>query len=130
MAFFEIHASAQSDIERALKEDRASAVKVLAIIQQIEADPDLQGRLLDREYSEECLAFMRWVEQYRQGNDLYRIKGWDPDDSQLIPYRIIYAYYPQQQNYVLLGIVPRGEFNYEQSNCYTQRILRDYQELL
>lgn len=129
MAFFDIHVSAQQDLDRALSENRKAAIQILAIIEQIEADPVLQDRLLDKKYSEECLEFMRWVEQYRKGNDLYRIKGWDLDDFTLIPYRIIYAYYPLQQSYVLLGIVPRGEFNYEQSNSYTQRILRDYEEL-
>lgn len=133
MQTVEIHDHAKDDIRNIIAVDRPGALKVLALLEQMQTDAELQERLLDRKTDdyEETVDVMRWVEQFRQGNDLYRIKIWEPDRARSLPYRVIYAYLPLDPiaNYVVLGVVNRKDFNYESDSEFTKRILCDYHEL-
>lgn len=69
----------------------------------------------------------KWVEQWKKGRDLWRLKVWDLEDKGL-RYRVVYAFVPGKLKYHVLGIVP-GDFNYDAGNELTRRILRAYEDL-
>ncbi|MET4160498.1 hypothetical protein ABIE61_000312 [Marinobacterium sp. MBR-111] len=133
MQTVEIHDHAKDDIRSIIAVDRPGALKVLALFEDMQTDAELQERLLDRKTDdyEETVDVMRWVEQFRQGNDLYRIKIWEPDRARALPYRVIYAYLPLDRiaNFVVLGVIHRKDFNYEPDHSFTKRILHDYHDL-
>lgn len=134
MAFLELHESAKNDLRVIRSLDRISFLRIMAILEQIECDPNLQNGLLEPRFEQDDIAFSRWVRQFNIGNNLYRMKMWSvcgrEDGLYPLNYRVIYAYYPKESSYVVLGVVPRGEFDYDdKSNAYACRILRDYYEI-
>lgn len=132
MQTVEIHDSAKDDVRRIISVDRSGGLRVVALLEQMQCDADLQGRMLDRvtDDPDELIDIMRWVEQYNKGNDLYRLKIWEADHSKSLPYRVIYAYLPYDHliNFVVLGVIHRKDFNYEPDNEFTRRVLRDYRD--
>lgn len=91
---------------------------------------DLLDRLTQHDFGAYGTAEVhvsKWQEQWRKGNDLWRLKVWDLEDKGL-RYRVIYAFIPRKRHYHVLAFAPRS-FNYDSSHPLTQRILGAYQAL-
>ncbi len=120
-----------TDLEALWENEPQAASRVLALLEQLEGDPDLLDRLTQHDYGAHHSAdfhVSKWQEQWRKGRDLWRLKVWDLEDKGL-RYRVVYAFIPRKQHYHVLAIVPRRDFDYEERDPISQRILRTYQEL-
>ena len=126
-----IHDDAKYDLSAMIKNGLVKAVaEIVALLEQLASDDDLLDRLTQHGFGKRGVNDFyvgKWLEQWRQGKDLWSMKIWDLEDNGL-KYRIIYAFIPQKQHYHVLGILPR-EFNYDAGHELTQRIIRAYEEL-
>ncbi len=126
-----IHDDAKADLLALWEREPRTAGRILALLEQLEVDPDLLDCLTVHDYgahSSEDFHVSKWLEQWRKGRDLWRLKIWDLEE-QGIRYRIVYAFVPVKRQYQVLAITPRKEFNYDESDTISQRILRAYEEL-
>lgn len=124
-----VHDDAVADLESLWVQEPVVASRITALLEQLENDPDLLDRLTQHDYGAHRAAgfhVSKWVEQYRKGKNLWRLKVWELEDKGL-RYRVVYAFEPQQQHYHVLAIAPR-EFDYDNSHPLSQRILRAYEE--
>ncbi|MBK8508950.1 MAG: hypothetical protein IPL51_09965 [Candidatus Competibacteraceae bacterium] len=131
MVSLTISDDAKSDLKELLKTDGAAAGRIIALLQEIQSDADLMDRLTQHDFGACQTAefhISKWNEQWRKGNDLWRLKIWDLEDQKL-RYRIVYAFIPRRQKHVVLGVAPRS-FNYDPRHELSIRILRAYQNLL
>lgn len=127
-----ISQEAEDDLELIYGDNEVIATRILALLQELQNDADLLDRLTQHEYGLAGYAdfnVSKWLEQWNQGRDLWRLKLWDleekfPDNK----YRIIYAFIPLKQQYHVIGIVPR-EFNYEANHPIAKRIIEAYKLL-
>ncbi|MBV2234497.1 MAG: hypothetical protein KUL75_03020 [Sterolibacterium sp.] len=125
-----IHNDAEDDLERLWDSEPAAAAQVAVLLEELEGNPDLLDRLTQQDfgaYGLEDFHVSKWKEQQRKGRNLWRLKIWDLEDKG-IRYRIVYAFMPRQQDYSVLGIVPR-EFDYDASHEITRRIVAAYENL-
>lgn len=126
-----IHDDAKADLLALRDSEPRVAGRILALFEQLEGDPDLLDRLTQHDYGAHHSAdfhVSKWQEQWRKGRDLWRLKVWDLEDKRL-RYRIVYAFIPGRLQYHILAITPRRDFNYEECDPLSQRILRAYEEL-
>ena len=131
MPTLKLHSDARSDLESIYREDRAASARLLAMLQQIAADPDLMDRLTQHDYGAyetQTFHVSRWQGQWQKGKNLWRLKNWDLE-AQGLRYRVIYAFRPRQQEHIILGIVPR-DFNYDSNHPVSQRIFTAYDHLI
>lgn len=125
-----IHNDAEDDLERLWESEPVAAAQVAVLLEELEGNPDLLDRLTQQDfgaYGLEDFHVSEWKEQQRKGRNLWRLKIWDLEDKG-IRYRIVYAFMPRQQDYSVLGIVPR-EFDYDASHELTRRIVAAYENL-
>lgn len=125
-----IHNDAEDDLERLWDSEPVAAARVAVLLEELEGNPDLLDRLTQQDfgaYRLEDFHVSDWKAQQRKGRNLWRLKIWDLEDKG-IRYRIVYAFMPRQQDYSVLGIVPR-EFNYDASHELTRRIVAAYENL-
>lgn len=125
-----VHNDAKADLLALRAKEPQAAGRILAILEQLEGDPDLLDRLTQHDYGAYGSAdfhVSKWLEQWRKGRDLWRLKVWDLEEKGL-RHRIVYAFEPGKQHYHVLAIAPR-EFNYDEKHPIAQRILRAYEEL-
>lgn len=130
----EFSINAKKDLNEIKENDPAAVAMILATYSQMKLDPNLQDLLLERYRSEDGINISRWISQYKRGNDLYRLKWVDFNDSATCKYRVIYAYKPisiynSEAEYRILAIVHRDKFDYTDENEYTKRIIEDYRNL-
>ncbi len=126
-----VHNDAKDDLLALRETEPQAAGQILALFEQLEGDPDLLDRLTQHDYGAYGTAdfhVSKWQEQWRKGRDLWRLKVWDLEEKGLRQ-RIVYAFIPGKQHYHVLAITPRRDFDYEERDPITQRILRAYQEL-
>lgn len=124
-----VHDDAAGDLLDLRGSEPQAAGQILALLEQLEGDPDLLDRLTQHNfgaYGSADFHVSRWQAQWRQRN-LWRLKLWDLEDKG-IRYRIIYAFEPRRQHYHILAIAPR-EFDYDANHPISQRIFRAYEEL-
>lgn len=125
-----IHEDAVADL-RALRQAKLkAAARIVALLEELQANPDRLDRLTQHDYGAYHLAdfhVSKWQAQWRQGRDLWRLKVWDLEDQGL-RYRVVYAFIPQKQHYHILAIASR-EFDYDANHPTSQRILRAYNAL-
>ena len=125
-----IHADAEDDLERLWALEPEAAAKIGVLLEELEGDSDLLDRLTQQDfgaYGLEDFHVAKWQEQQKKGRNLWRVKIWDLEKMG-IRYRIVYAFMARQQDYSVLGIVPR-EFNYDASHELTRRIIAAYENL-
>ncbi|MBN1379928.1 MAG: type II toxin-antitoxin system RelE/ParE family toxin [Gammaproteobacteria bacterium] len=112
--------------------------RVLAVIEQVKADPELQDKLLDHGWIGNGISISKWLHQYGKPyfRDLWRIKMWDKRGT-LIPYRIIYAFQPisrsnSTQTFHVLALIHRKDIDYdnEKYSARVDRIFRDYDSII
>lgn len=126
-----IHPDAKGDLEDLWKVATTAASRVVALLEQIKADPRLLDALTEQDFGaagDEPFTVSRIQSQWHAGKDLWRLKVWDLEDRRL-PYRVIYAYEIRRQRYHVLGVILRSQFNYEPKHPFTQRILRAYDDV-
>ncbi len=120
---------AWNDLEE-LWEDPATATaaaKIDVFLQELEADQDLLDGLTVHNLGarrQGAMHVSKWVEYWRKGADIWRVKLWALEDIGL-QYRIVYAYEPGVQKYHVLAIVER-DWNYDEAHPITHRILAAY----
>ncbi len=125
-----IHDDAEDDLERLWESEPTAAAQIGVLLEELEGNPDLLDRLTQQDfgaYELEDFHVSKWQEQQRQGRNLWRLKIWDLEKMG-IRYRVVYAFMPRQQDYSVLGIVPR-KFDYDASHELTRRIIAAYENL-
>ena len=125
-----LHDDAKADLLALRHNQPKVAGRVLALLEQLEGDPDLLDRLTQHGFGAHETAEIhvsKWQAQWRKGRDLWRLKMWDLEKKGL-RYRIIHAFIPSKQHYHVLAIAPR-EFDYDADHPISQRILHAYQAL-
>jgi hypothetical protein len=125
-----IHNDAEDDLERLWESEPTAAAKIGVLLEELEGNPDLLDRLTQQDfgaYELEDFHVSKWQEQQRQGRNLWRLKIWDLEEIGT-RYRVVYAFMPRQQDYSVLGIVPR-KFDYDASHELTRRIIAAYENL-
>lgn len=125
-----IHDDAKNDLEMLWHNDPVAAARIVALLEELEGDPNLLDRLTQQDFGGNRSAdfhVSKWLEHWRNGKDLWRLKIWDLE-SQGLRYRIVYAFIPRKRDYYVLGFVPR-EFNYAPDHPFTRRILKAYEGL-
>jgi len=125
-----VHTDAEDDLEALWDEAPDAAARITVLLQELEGNQDLLDRLTQHDFGAYRAAdfhVSKWVEQWRKGKDLWRLKVWDLEEKG-VKYRIVYAFVPGKGHYHMLGIVPRG-FNYEADHKLTRRILAAYEDL-
>jgi hypothetical protein len=117
-AIIKFHGDVRHDFEVIESEAPNDYPHVLAFFEQLKADPHITEKLLDHGYgrggSAEISA-MRWLKQWNQGVDLWRLRS---RDLELIGlrYRVIYLYLVREARFVIMAIVARDKFNYDDPN--------------
>lgn len=128
---FEFSINAMKDLNTWKADDKAAYVAIVALLKQIQADPNLQECLLERKAQIDGISFQRWLDQFRKGNDLYRVKSITPQGYSNAKWRIIYTYLPisrlrPQAEFYILAVPHRDKFNYDDpQDCITKRIIAD-----
>jgi mRNA-degrading endonuclease RelE of RelBE toxin-antitoxin system len=125
-----VHDDAKRDLRDLLTREPQVAGRILALLEQLEADPDLLDRLTQHDYGARGASdfhVSKWQAQWRKGRDLWRLKVWDLE-NQGLRYRIIYAFDPSRHHYHILAVAPR-EFDYDENHPIGRRILLAYQGL-
>jgi hypothetical protein len=125
-----IHEDAEADLDALWEIDEDSTADIEALLEQAACDQKLLDTLTARDFGSgrsEEFHVEKWFEQQRKGRNLWRLKIWDLEDRG-IRYRIIYALDPRISRYHVLGVVQR-DFNYDERDARTQRILAAYDEL-
>lgn len=72
-----VHDDAQTDLEGLWKEEPQATGRILALLGQLEDDPDLLDRLTQHDYGAHRSAdfhVSKWQEHWRTGRDLWRLK--------------------------------------------------------
>lgn len=125
-----IHPDAEDDLNRLWLLNRWAASRLIVLLQEFQGDEDLLDRLSQNFFHREPpgqFDVQYWVELRNTGRNVFRLKVWDANDE-LLPYRIIYAYKPKEDEYHVLAIAPR-EWNYDLEHKLSKRILQAYDEL-
>lgn len=132
MPRLDIHEDAQRDLDDLRPAHPGLVRRILAILQEIKADPRLLSALLDHGFGDakdETVGVKKWLEQWNAGRDIWRLKIWELE-SVKVKYRIIYAYVPGDQAFVVLAVQRRDAIDYDDPNhALTQRIHRAYRNL-
>ena len=125
-----IHPDAEDDLQRLWRLDRWAGSRLLAILQELENDEDLLDRLSQNYFHRSPpgqIDVQYWVAVRNSGRNIFRLKVWDANNS-LLPYRVIYAYKPENDEYHILAIAPR-EWNYDLEHKLSKRIFAAHDEL-
>lgn len=125
-----IHDDAEYDLEKLWEEAPVAAARITVLLEELEGNQDLLDRLTQHDFGDYHTAdfhVSKWIEQWKKGNDLWRLKVWSLEDRGL-QHRVVYAFVPQKSHYHIVGIVPRN-FNYDTSHPLTKRILVAYENL-
>lgn len=89
---------------------------MLAVIEQLQADPALKDKLLEHDFgagASQGVSVMKWLDVKNVDRvPLWRLKSWDLEKEGL-KYRFIYFYYWRNQTFNVLAVVPRNELNYD-----------------
>lgn len=130
MAHLIMHPDAESDLERLWRLDRCAAVRIISLLEEIEGDEDLLDQLSVDHFLREAprqFDVVQWIELWKSGRNVFRLKAWDANIVQL-PYRVLYAFIPQPDEYHILGVIHR-DWDYQIDHPFSQRIIKAYDEL-
>ena len=131
MLRFRIHPDAADDLRDLRVRNRYAAQRLVVLFQELEGDQGLLERLLDDHFGEDGngqFDIRRWVTQWEQGRDLWRLKDFTVLELGA-NYRVVYAYLMNSREIHVLGIVHRS-FEYDEHSEIGQRILAAYHRLL
>jgi mRNA-degrading endonuclease RelE of RelBE toxin-antitoxin system len=128
----EVHEHARDDLERLRALYPKVVARVLVKLQEIKGDPIQLAALLEHGFGrnrDEEIDVKKWLEFWRRGKDIWRLKFWELEDVGL-KYRVVYAYVPDELTFYVLAVVHRSLINYDDTQHeLAQRVLADYQTL-
>jgi len=123
-----IHDYVEEDLDSLFIENRAASIIVGQFLEQIETDFDLLDKMTVHKFKDEDIDVEHFAEQWdKRKRNLWRLKLTRLVDINA-PFRIIYAFHPDEHRYYILGVVKR-DFDYSEKDPRTQRIIRAYNEL-
>lgn len=129
MSTIPFHTDAQADLADIRAVNNKAASRILAVLEQAAADPVILDRLTQHDFGVAGTAdfhVSRWEsQQNKYKRNLWRLKVWDLEQHG-IQYRVIYAFNPIKRRHYVLGITPRGAFDYADDDPYTKRIVDTY----
>ncbi|TPQ24918.1 hypothetical protein C2U68_17220 [Methylomonas koyamae] len=112
----ELHNDASQDIRSLLKENKAHALKLVAFINQLKADPSLQAHLLDHGFGADrngTISISKWITMRKTANiPAWRMRAWSLE-KQGLNYRIIYVYSWLDKNYYIMAVIKREDIDYD-----------------
>jgi hypothetical protein len=122
----EVHNDATGDLRAIARNDPVNFPKLYALLEQLRKDPSLRGHLLDNHFGadrSEPISVMQWIGVKRQA-PLWRLKFWDLERHG-VRYRLLYVFDWKAQTFVVLAVVQRDAFNYDDPNDpIRRRVLR------
>lgn len=130
MARLLIHADAEEDLRNLVATDSRLAARLLALLQEVEGDPNLLAMLTAQDFGtdqRELFHAGRWQEFWQKGMDLWRLKFWELE-HQGIAYRVVYALKRGTGEHHVLAVVHRS-FDYDPGHPITRRVLSAYDDL-
>ena len=125
-----VHDDAEDDLNALWDQAPETAARITVLLEELEGNQDLLDRLTQHDfgaYGSRDFHVSKWIEQWRKGKDLWRLKVWELEKTG-VRYRIVYAFVPGKGQDPVLGIVTR-EFNYEADHELSRRILTAYENL-
>lgn len=126
-----VHGDAKVDLRSLLAQKVPDARRIIALLEELRNDPSLLDRLNEHGAGERDAALgftvSRWQSQWQRNNNLWRLKV-RTDEWHFSIYRVVYAFDPRCRRYYVLGVVHR-DFNYDESDPRSHRILAAYQTL-
>lgn len=141
---FIIHDDATGDLREILVANRAAGVRMAAFLNQLRADQDLLDRLSQSDYGgsparprpkSATFNVGVWVAAQQKGMNLWRLRCFT---DEILGYRLIYAFLPTTDQYVLLAIAEKADitdkdderFDYELKHEIAVRITNSYRDLV
>jgi len=141
---FIIHPDATSDLRDILLANRLAGLRLTAFLRELRDDQYLLDRLNQKNYGgspakprPQGAKFNSgiWVAGWDEGMNLWRVRCFQ---SEALPYRMIVAYRPEIDQYVLLAVTEKAahndpddkRFNYELDHPIAIRIAASYRKLL
>jgi hypothetical protein len=122
--------AALRDLDEIWTVDSVAADTILALLQEAKVNQAILDSFTTQDFGAYRSADYhvdRWVAQQQAGRNLWRLKIWELENH-AIKYRIVYALDPRISRYFVLGIFDR-DFNYDESDPRTQRVLASYDSL-
>lgn len=115
-----VHNEAVEDLRNIRVAAPADAGKLVALIQQLKADPSLQAQMHQRDSGEDRqgpIGVKRWSTMYRETRQkpVYRMRAWDLE-KQGLNYRLLYIFDWTDQSFNILAVVARAGLDYDDSN--------------
>jgi mRNA-degrading endonuclease RelE of RelBE toxin-antitoxin system len=129
------HDDLEEDLERLLGVDPKIVSQVLALIEQLQADPDLLDDLLRDGYGgtpwkpapKAVFNVRAWGRAQDRGLNLWAVRDFELSRMGF-EFRIVYAIFPESQLIYLLAIIERA-WNYDVSSPISRRIFDSYRAL-
>lgn len=124
----EVHNDATDDLYNVQKTNPDDFFKLVAFIQQLKADKHLTSKLLENGYGSdwsEPISVKKWISTSKiERIPLWRLRSMELERHGL-KYRFIYFYHYPTKKYIIMAIVHRDEFDYDDtSNEIRKRIIR------
>lgn len=121
-----MHGDVRGDLARIRAESPSALARIAALIRQLQADPRMAEKLLDHGFGAkggEAISASKWITLWKQGLDIWRLKDWSLEHMGL-RYRVIYLYLRSEARFVIMAIVKREEWDYDdEQHPIRQRIL-------
>lgn len=109
------HSDVKGDLQRIREKEPEAFAKLAALFRQLQSDSRLTEKLLDHGFGDDRkaeISVSKWMNQWKEGKNLWRLKSWDMEKHGM-KYRVIYLYLPNEARFVVMAVVARGEFNYD-----------------
>ena len=87
-----VHDDAKADLEQLWKDAPRAAARIAVLLQELQGSQDLLDRLTQHGFGDRSHAkfhISRWLEYWRKGKNLWRLKDWNLENDGF-RYRIIY----------------------------------------
>lgn len=115
----EVHNDATDDLLGIKKSNVDDFYKLVAFIQQIKTDKHLTSKLLENGYGSdwsEPISVKKWISTSKiEHIPLWRLRSMELEKHRL-KYRFIYFYHYPTKKYIIMAIVRRDEFDYDDTN--------------
>ena len=126
----DVHNNAKQDIRIVAASDKAAAATILAVLEQLKADPKTTMDKLtthgDNYVGCYRLSVKRWETASKIGN-LWRLRILDTPSTK---YRVIYGYHWVTHQLCILAIVEKDNYDYDDLNTtINKRIISDWNAL-
>lgn len=124
----DVHTNARDDLGRLQDTDPDALAAILAVLGEINADPDNLDKLTtygNNPFGASRVNVKPWEAARGQGN-LWRFRALDTPATN---YRIVYGYHYQTRQLCVLAVVHKEEFDYELDSEIGTRIMADWRAL-